>query len=305
MRAPPPDFRYVGLAIEDRDHRGRLAVPAATAMIVAGAAIHGGVLEAATAGAATLAGLDLVRRAVRRGRSRGSLALVPWGILLADGPDLRVLPWAAVRSVHVEVRHRSDEGTAVVTGSAVVIETPREVFRAVAPGAVGLERLCVSVERWAHEASCPVAVDLDGRRSLDAEPAEPRLAQLIAIAEQVAARVKGPLGDAPLGYRGASDADAWRTVWGRLRAILRSRELPDADPRPLAALVAAQLGAIGCIPELLRLVSAPSGFVALVAKAAALRLGAPLERAGGLEEVGAFVPPEDLADAALFASAAS
>ena len=83
---------------------------------------------------------------------------------------------------------------------------------------------------------------------------------------------------------------------------MRSRELPAADPRPLAALLAARIGAIACVPDLLRLVSAPSGFVALVAKAAALRLGAPLERAGGLDEVGAFVTPEDLADASLFAA---
>ena len=108
-------------------------------------------------------------------------------------------------------------------------------------------------------------------------------------------------GDLPAGYRGASDSDAWRAQWRRLRAILRSREICEADPRPLASLVAARVGAIACIPDLLRLVSAPSGFVALVAKAAALRLGAPLERAGGLEEVGAFVPPEDLADASLWA----
>jgi hypothetical protein len=303
VRAPPPDFRYVGLAIEDRDARARLTVPAATAVVVvAGAALHGGVIEAVTLGAATLAGLDLARRVARRGRTRGSLAIVPWGILLSDGADLRVLPWPAVRRVHVQAHHRRDEGTAIVTDSAVVIETAREVFRAVAPGSVGLESLCVSVERWADEASCPIAIDLEGTRSLDVEPAEPQLAQLVAVADQLARRIRGPLGHAPIGYRGASDADAWRTAWGRLRSVLRSRELPSADPRPLAALVAARLGAIGCVPDLLRLVSAPSGFVALVAKAAALRLGAPLERAGDLEEVGAFVPPEDLADAALFAA---
>lgn len=262
MRAPPPDFRYVGLTIHDR-------------------------------------GLGLLRRILGLGRPRAgeSLAFVPWGILLSAGSDLRVLPWSAVERVQVEVRRGGDDGIR----STVVVETQREVFRAGARGALGLESLVVSVGRWANEAVCPVAVDLEGTRSLDAEPAEPSFARLLDVADDVAARMGGPLGDLSLGYRGASDADAWRAQWRRLRAILRSRETAPADARPLAALVAARVGAIACVPDLLRLVSAPSGFVALVAKAAALRLGAPLERAGGLEEVGAFVTPEDLADATLFA----
>ncbi len=276
-------------------------MPAATAVVVVGAALHGGVVEAAYVGAAAFAGLDLLRRALGRRPVVESLAIVPWGILVSAGMDLRVLPWPAVKSVRVEVQHRRDEGTALVTSSTVVVETRREVFRAAARGALGLESLVVSVERWASEAGTPVAIDLEGARSLDAEPAAPRFARLLAVADEVAARMSGPLGDITLGYRGASDSDAWRAQWRRLRAILRSREIAHADPRPLAALVAARLGAIACVPDVLRLVSAPSGFVALVAKSAALRLGAPLERAGGLEEVGGFVPPEDLADATLFA----
>jgi hypothetical protein len=261
VRAPPPDFRYVGLAIHDR-------------------------------------GLGLLRRILGLGPSRvgESLAFVPWGILVSAGPDLRVLPWSAVERVQVEVRRGGEDGTR----SAVVVETQREVFRAAARGALGLESL-VSVGHWADEAVCPVAIDLDGTRSLEAEPAEPTFARLLEVADAVAARMGGPLGDLSVGYRGASDADAWRAQWRRLRSILRSRETAPADARPLAALVAARVGAIACVPDLLRLVSAPSGFVALVAKAAALRLGAPLERAGGLEEVGAFVTPEDLVDATLFA----
>lgn len=270
--------------------------------MVGGATFHGGVVEAAAAVAATIAGVDLVQNLLDRRRERASLTIVPWGIVLSDGPDLRVLPWAAVDRVHVEAHHQRDEGTPIVTHSAVVIETAREVFRGGARGALGLESLVVSVQRWAHEASLPIALDLEGIHPLDVEPAEPQLARLIAEADEVAARLRGPLGDLPAGYRGFSDSQAWRAAWGRLRAVLRSRELPAADPRPLAALLAARIGAVACVPDLLRLVSAPSGFVALVAKAAALRLGAPLERAGGLDEVGAFVTPEDLADASLFAA---
>jgi hypothetical protein len=283
---------------------GRAAVPAATAMVVAGAALHGGVIEAAYAGAATLATLDLVRRAIDRRRAVGSFVVVPWGVLLADGTDQRALPWPAVARVQVDVRHGGGGGgTAPITESTVVVETHREVLRGTAPGAVGLESLETSVTSWAQEASTPVSIDLEGERPLDAEPAEPRFARLTEIAERIAAGLGGASHDEiPFGYRGASDSEAWRESSKRLRSILRSRYPSAADARPLAALVAARVGAIACIPDVLRLVSAPSGFVSLVAKAAALRLGAPLERAGALDEVSPFVPPEDLEDAASFAA---
>jgi hypothetical protein len=54
------------------------------------------------------------------------------------------------------------------------------------------------------------------------------------------------------------------------------------------------LGARDLVPDLLRLVSSPHPIVAAFAKAAALRLGAPLNRAGTLSEIGPFLFDEDL-----------
>jgi hypothetical protein len=305
VRAPPPDFRYVALAVDHRSRLARAAMPAATAAIVTGAALHGGLVEAAWVGAASLASLDLARRFLRRGQPEATLAIVPWGVLLAENGDLRSLPWPAVSEVRVDVRHRKDEGTALATESTVIVRTPRETLRGTAPGSVELDSLVVNVARWADEACCPVASDLQGERALGIELAEPRFAELVTKAAEVSHALRGGASEVlPFGYRGASDADAWRASWQQLRAILRSREPSLADPRPLSALVAARIGAVACVPELLRLVSAPSAFLSLVAKAAALHLGAPIERAGSLEEVASFVSPEDLEAAEAFAAGA-
>ena len=126
MRAPPPDFRYVGLTLRDRARVGRAVVPAATVVVVAGAALHGGVIEAAFAGAATLATLGLARRLLGERPSRGTLVVVPWGVLVVTGGDLRAIPWHAVRDIDLDVRHGKDGGMAVVTESTVTVSTATE-----------------------------------------------------------------------------------------------------------------------------------------------------------------------------------
>lgn len=301
MRAPPPDFRYVGLALRDGSRLGRAVVPAATLLAFAGAALHGGLLEAAWAAPAAFATLDAARRLLVGRGGKDALVVVPWGVLVVTGGALRAIPWHAVRDVDLDVRHGKDGGTAVVTESTVIVLTARDRLVGVTAGAVGLESAIGNRDRWGAESACPIAEDLEGGAPLLVEAAAPLFAELSEVAMWLADAPRDSGVVAPIaGYRGSSDASSWRGSSTRLRAILRSREITAADPRPLAALVAARIGAVACIPDLLRLVSAPSGFLALVAKACALRLGAPLERAGALEEVAAFVPPEDLAAATAF-----
>lgn len=301
VRAPPPDFRYVGLVLRDRSRLGQAVVPATTMLLFVGAAFHGGLVEALCVGSATLAVTSAARRVLAERATRGTLVVVPWGVLVVTGGDLRAIPWYAVKDVELDVRHGKDGGTAVVTESTVTVSTARDRLVGVAPGSVGLESAIGNRDRWGEESACPVAEDLDGERPFVVEAAGPRFAELSEAAALLADAPRDSGVVAPIaGYRGVSDASSWRGSSARLRAILRSREVTAADPRPLAALVAARLGAVACIPDLLRLVSAPSAFVSLVAKACALRLGAPLERAGALDELAAFVPPEDLTAAQAF-----
>jgi hypothetical protein len=79
-----------------------------------------------------------------------------------------------------------------------------------------------------------------------------------------------------------------------LRSALASSHDCPADPRPLAAILAGQLGARELVSELLRLASVPHPVAAVFGKTAALRLGAPPNRAGSLDEVAAFLFEEDV-----------
>jgi hypothetical protein len=67
-------------------------------------------------------------------------------------------------------------------------------------------------------------------------------------------------------------------------------------------VVAAELKATELVDELIALVDSPHPLVASVAKAAALRLGAPTSRVGSLDEVEAFLAPADLDALRLFAA---
>jgi hypothetical protein len=79
-----------------------------------------------------------------------------------------------------------------------------------------------------------------------------------------------------------------------LRAALDGSFACAADPRPLACILAGTLDARELVPDLLLLASSPHPVVAACAKAAALRLGAPPNRAGSLDEVASFLFEEDI-----------
>ncbi|MFO0572343.1 MAG: hypothetical protein U0263_42375, partial [Polyangiaceae bacterium] len=74
-----------------------------------------------------------------------------------------------------------------------------------------------------------------------------------------------------------------------------------ADPRPLAALLAAELGERTLLERLILLGASPHPILAAVARAAALRLGADIRRVGALDELSDFVSPADLSELRLWA----
>jgi hypothetical protein len=67
-----------------------------------------------------------------------------------------------------------------------------------------------------------------------------------------------------------------------------------ADPRALACVIAAEIGAIELAPRVSALTNCPHPLIAAVSRAAALRLGTDVCRVGALDELVEFVPPADL-----------
>lgn len=269
----------------------------ALALYVEGA-ITGAALLGALVGSMYLGGV-----AERAGRTGGphakarevAMAIVPWGVVLSGEAEGRILRWPAVRSVHVEQQHEIRGGTPAIVESIVTIETERESLVGRVQGAAGLERLVAGLERYSEEASRPVSVDLAGEEAAEEGVTEPVAALLLRRAREVATSTRGAFDlDLPTaGYRDVARATATPATVTRLRELLDEDLSHSADPRPLAALLAAVLGARELVPDLLRLTASPHPFVAASAKAAALRLGAPPNRAGSLDELSGFLFDDD------------
>jgi hypothetical protein len=225
-----------------------------------------------------------------------TMAVVPWGIIVAPDTEPRVLRWPAIKKVSVDVTHTLRGGTPVIVASFVTVLTERETLAGRASGAVGLESLVANLDAYADEASRPPARDLEGSAPAGDDATEPVATLLLKLAEELcssgsgAARLLLPAG----GYRSVSTRRAASETLEELHAALYSSADTPADPRPLAAILAGMLGARELVPDLLRLVSSPHPMVAAFAKAAAIRLGAPLNRAGALAEIGPFLFDEDL-----------
>jgi hypothetical protein len=226
------------------------------------------------------------------------MAIVPWGVLVEPDTAPRVLRWPAVRSVGVQALHTMQGGTPSVVSSLVTVQTERELLAGRTPGPAGLEGLTVNLDAYAEEASRPVALDLEGLTAIGDGATEPVMGDLLRHAEELCTSGRGAvsLGLLPGGYRRVAARSASpETVAILRRALGEGGASAPADPRPLAAILAVRLGAEELVPELLRLVSSPHPIVAAVARAAALRLGAPPRRAGVVDEVAPFLFEADLA----------
>jgi hypothetical protein len=270
--------------------------------------------EPATVFAAGIAGALSAMLAVRGlgpavlgGAHPARLSIVPWGVLVHSERTPRVLRWAAVRSVDVRYVHEMDHATPSIRWSIVRVHTQREVFAGRARGAVSLERLEAHLAHYAEEASKPVALDLDGRTVVD-DFLDPVFERLLAEARH--ALSTGVLTERltlpPASYRTVRAAAASSDAADELHEVLVRPPAPEphrADPRPFAALLAAEMRASRALDALLALCSSPHPLVATVARAAALRLGADVRATGALEELSEFVAPGELALAEAYGSA--
>ncbi|MCC6554210.1 MAG: hypothetical protein IT372_14510 [Polyangiaceae bacterium] len=301
-KVPPPDFRYVCLA-PGPSSAGASVAAGTIGLAGVAVAIWGGGGQPLSVGMTLLGGALAValarerRLPAERGAREVAMAIVPWGILVTPETELRVLRWPAVRRVTVDVAHTIRAGTPAILSSLVTVKTDREVLAGRTAGAVDLERLVANLDAYAEEAARPIAGDLEGEAALGDGVTEPIAAALLGAAEELcttsrgAARLSLPHG----GYRTAAARTAAPETMEALRHALGASQECAADPRPLAAILAGSLGARALLPELLLLGSSPHPVVAAFAKAAALRLGAPPNRAGSLDEVEAFLFDEDVA----------
>jgi hypothetical protein len=223
-----------------------------------------------------------------------AMAIVPWGILVQQEIAPRVLRWAAVKNVQVEMIHGRDGGTPSTLWSVVTIETEHECLAGRTPGAVAIERLIAYVDAYAEEQAHPVALDLDGHRGAEG-PYEPVIEPLLSAARAAIAGV-GPESSRlclPAGYRRSIDGASPETA-AILHSVLSDRSPRSPDPRAFAAIVAAELGAKLLAPCLVALVQSPHPVVAAVAKAAAHKLGVGAAKVGAVSEVAPFLHDLDV-----------
>ncbi len=307
--APAPDVRYVGLT--PGPSFKTLTIAAAGVALssiglglgpdVVAWSVTSGVLPvglAAAAGATFAVGItrQLLRLKAPAHAREVHMAIVPWGVIVEPSAESRILRWPAVRKIEVQVKHTLDGGTPSILSSVVTVRTDREAFSGYAYGAVGLETLMANIDAYAFEASRPVSIDLDGFEPLGDGELSSVVPVLLRHAFEMCSTARGAadLGLPPGGYRAAA---LWttspETLWILSRA-LDSGEPSVADPRPLGSLVAALLGATDLVPALVRLANRPHPIVAAVARASALRLGAPASKAGSLDELEDFLSAEDL-----------
>jgi hypothetical protein len=301
--APPPDFRYVGLT--PGPSKWSIAAVSGTVGLVTfgcGAALSalGGSPDLGMLILAGLAGL-VTTRLVAHGRGpsahgygdQAPMTIVPWGVLIHSESTPRVLRWAAVRRVRVRLVHEMDHATPLTRWSVVTIETPRERFGGRAAGSVSLERLEANLSSYAEEAARPVAVDLAGRSPIDA-PLEPCFERLLCEVRRLAhtGELSADLDLLAQGYRGGYRASP--LVIHRLREVLARPVEGRADPRALAAILVAELELHELSDVVTRLSNCPHPLVALVSRAAALRLGQGAGRTGSVDEVADFVCESDL-----------
>ena len=300
---PPPDFRYISL--EPRLAQADLKAKALrTGALVCGAGVVAGSMDALTALWASALGVGaalfmLHRGAVEETAARVDvehIAIVPWGVLVHSRTEPRVLRWGAIESIQVRYVHTMDEATPIVRWSVVTLRARRETLEGRAHGLVALERLEAHLASYAREAGRAIALDETAANAAvsDFEPVFSRLL------DQVHHWIRTPETIPELeldarGYRGGSQGELGDEGLRVLRTWLTENALErEADRRPLAAVLAAELRARALVEPLLLLVTSPHPFVAAVARAAALRLGADVRHVGAIQELSDFLAEPEL-----------
>jgi hypothetical protein len=299
--APAPDFRYVGF-----EPSPSLGARFLAGTVIGGASVGAALGRALTLGEAFLgaalaaSGIAYLWRKAHGpgplfGKTGVPLAFVPWGILVEEDGALRVLRWAAVRRVHLHVIYGRDVATPSTLWSVVTVETDRDRYTARAPGAVPLESVLANLDAYAEESSHSIAMDLDGENKGEG-PVEPDFEPLLSAARAFvdSAPASTRLSLPSASYRRTSARAAADETIEELRRVIVDRTPRAVDPRPFAAVLAAELHATELARDIVKLVQSPHPFVAGVAKAAARKLGANPARAGSLDEVAPFLLDEDV-----------
>jgi hypothetical protein len=295
---PLPDFRYVGL--DPYRPRGVLLAGAlatgAGAFVFASSLIGPGRALLAACG---VAGAALFSQRLRRNvhslsknAAPTSMAIVPWGVIIADEVAPRVLRWASARHVEFDTVHGREDGAPTALYSVVRLRTDREELCGMTAGAAPLERLVAYLHAYDDEQHHALATDLDGDGAID--PLDPQVGLLLESARGLLATAPPALGLASGGYRLRYARAGTPITVDRLRGVLRDRTARSPDPRAFAAVLAAELGLRDLAPDLLSLVQSPHPVLAAVAKRAALLLGVPTSKAGSLDEIAPFLGERDL-----------
>ena len=295
--APPPDFRYIGL--EPAHKRPNLAGKAGAVVCGVGVVALGSqALSPVWAlGLGVGAGWLLWKSAPQHLPSDADiehLAIVPWGVVVHSAEGPRVLRWGAIDSV--QVRSRTDVDLDVAPWTEVTLRARTETLVGRARGVVPLERLQEHLTSYAQEAGRPIALDAWATHTAvsEFEPVFPRLLDEVHRALRELDAIP-ELGLSVRGYRGGSQGDIGAEGVDVLRQWLTQDAAPlGADRRPLAAVLAAELGARTLLDVLVGLTISPHPMVAAVARVAALRLGAELRRVGSLQELSDFVAAAEL-----------
>jgi len=303
--APPPDFRYISL--EPAQARPNLKGRAlATGAIVCGVGVmtlgsHALALTW-TLGLGVGAAWYVLRHPPKPAAAAFDIehiAIVPWGVVVHSSAGPRVLRWGAIDSVEVRYEREPGEIDDVASGvrwSEVTLRARTETLVGRARGLVPLERLEAHLPSYAQEAGRPIALDATATHTAmsDLEPVFPRLL------DEVHRSVRAPdaipeLGLELRGYRGGAQGELGAEGLFVLKRWLTEDADPlGADRRPLAAVLAAELRARPLMDALVGLITSPHPFVAAVARASALRLGAELRRVGSLQELSDFVAATEL-----------
>ncbi len=296
---PPPDFRYVGLEPGPSPAAVK-AISTGAGAAVFGAGIAVGGVDAASLGVSSALGAFTWWTTARRMQPRQpaatprSMAIVPWGVLVHGEEQARVLRWAAVQGIDVDFVHEMDHATPTTRWSIVTVDTGGERYGGRVPGTASLERLQVHLESYASEASSTVALDVDGRVAADEVGLQPVFEQVLAEARRLlhTGEIAERLTMVASGYRQAP-APTPQTV-AELRLLLQGSMDTTADPRPLAAVIAAELEATDLLSDTAKLATSPHPLVAAVSRAAALKLGGNVRQIGAVTEVSEFLPERDL-----------
>lgn len=307
MLAPAPDFRYVGVAPVKTSALAQLLYWIGGGAALGGAtfgraghslhdALGASLLGAVAAGAMHV--FSTHKSAKKDGEHQAPappMGIVPWGVLIESEEEPRALRWPAIERVEVRskfIRQGAIDSTAF---SLLTIHTARERFVGRAIGDVPLDRLEAHLEAYSRESSHRIAMDLDGARPASAHLA-PVVEALLSAAREYLASSAAVLRLSLSGtdYRRASSLVPSRHAIEELRSVLVDRRDMMIDPRPFAAILAAEFRATELAKEILALVQSPHPLVAAVAKASARKLGVAVSRAGSVEEVAPFLYGEDV-----------